>query len=300
MGEAKIITDKGEQADAVAPLIISAGRSTDIPAFHTEWLFKRLERGYAEWRNPFNGKPQFVAFNRLRVIVFWSKNPLPLLPYIHLLKEKGINSYLHFTINDYEREGLEPGLPLLGSRINIFRRMVDALGFGHVIWRFDPLILASGIEPNTLIERIERIAFLLGGYTEKLVFSFADLDCYRSVKARMERRRLSWREFSHAEIVFLAKEIGRICRKMNLEAATCAEEVDLSSFGISHNRCIDHHLLSRLFPYDETLTQFLLSLKKKDSGQRKHCGCIPSKDIGEYGSCRYSCAYCYAKGGNFN
>lgn len=34
--------------------------------------------------------------------------------------------------------------------------------------------------------------------------------------------------------------------------------------------------------------------KLKDKGQREYCGCIISKDIGQYDTCSHQCIYCYA------
>ena len=48
--------DNGEEAPASFPVIVSASRSTDIPAFYSDWFFERLKRGYSAWINPFNGK----------------------------------------------------------------------------------------------------------------------------------------------------------------------------------------------------------------------------------------------------
>ena len=49
------ISINGLPVKAQSPLIISASRSTDIPAFYADWFFHRLQKGYSAWTNPFNG-----------------------------------------------------------------------------------------------------------------------------------------------------------------------------------------------------------------------------------------------------
>ena len=89
----------------------SASRSTDIPSFYDRWFFDRLSKGYCVWYNPFNRKKVYVSFRNTRVIVFWTKNPGPIMPFLTKLDEMGIHYYFLVTLNDYEKEGLEPGVP---------------------------------------------------------------------------------------------------------------------------------------------------------------------------------------------
>lgn len=41
-----IIVD-GQPVKAQVPIIVSASRSTDIPAFYADWFFDRLKKGYS-------------------------------------------------------------------------------------------------------------------------------------------------------------------------------------------------------------------------------------------------------------
>lgn len=286
--------DSGAEVTAQAPLIISASRATDIPAFYADWFFRRLEKGYVRWRNPFSGQDSYVSFANTRFIVFWSKNPAPLLSHLSTLKEREIGCYIQYTLNDYEAEGLEPNVPTLTQRINTFRRLVDALGMGAVVWRFDPLILTDKINIDTLLEKIAYIANALTGYTEKLVFSFADIESYKKVSRNLRQNGINYREWDEDSMREFALRLSTLNRdNWNFRLATCAERNDLSGYGIDHNRCIDPELISRRAPDDNILQNFLY-IARTDTGQRKACGCILSKDIGAYNTCPHGCLYCYA------
>lgn len=284
----KLLLADGNVVDAQAPLIISASRTTDIPAFYSDWFFNRLRHGYVRWRNPYNGKDTFVSFANTKFIVFWAKNPRPLLLLLPQLKEMGIGCYVQYTLNDYVAEGLEPNVPSVAERINTFKRLVDELGVGAVVWRFDPLILTDKISADDLLNKIETIAQQLRGYTERLVFSFADISTYRKVGRNLLDAGVLYREWDEDAMVDFARKLHGL--NVGLELATCAEKVDLSDLGIKHNRCIDPDLICRLKPE----IQPLISNLKTDKGQRTLCGCITSKDIGTYNTCPHCCAYCYA------
>ncbi len=290
----KLLTDNGEIVSAQAPVIVSASRATDVPAFYSDWFFNRLRCGYAKWRNPFNGVDYYVSFANTRFVVFWSKNPKPLLPHLGELKEHGIGCYFQFTLNDYENEGLEPNVPTLGERIETFQRFVDQLGKGSVVWRFDPLMLTDTITIDNLLEKIANIGDRLYGFTDKLVFSFADIVTYPKVKQNLIRAGVRYRDWDEEQMIEFASKLSRMnLERWNYTIATCAESIALEQYGIEHSRCIDPELIARLAPYDSTLQQFLYSAKK-DGGQRKWCGCILAKDIGNYNTCAHGCKYCYA------
>ena len=320
-----ITNDSGEKVEATAPVIISASRSTDIPAFYAKWFFNRLAKGYCVWYNPFNQQPMYISFDRCRAIVFWTKNPKPILPYLHELDERGIHYYFQVTLNDYVKERFEPNVASVESRIETFRKLSNMIGKERVIWRFDPLIVTKDIAPRELLTRIWHIGNKLKGYTNKLVFSFVDVKAYRKVqnnlvketgfftKEDVESAELN--EIQRKEVIEGLVKIREAWKAegWNLTIATCAEEVDLEKYGIEHNRCTDRELMKRIFSEDEDFVYYLHTLKWperdmfgqlpplpvkkkniKDTGQRKVCGCMVSKDIGMYNTCRHFCVYCYA------
>lgn len=308
-----IKTENGDNVEAQAPIIISASRSTDIPAFYSDWLIRRLKRGYLVWKNPFNQKPLYVTFDNTRLIVFWSKNPKPIIQHLDYINDKNLNYYFQFTLNDYVKENLEPSVPSVESRIETFIKLSEKIGKEKVIWRFDPLILTDKIGVNELLRKVEKIGNELSQYTEKLVFSFADIGVYKKVQSNLNRSNIKYSEFDNVSMNEFANGLTELNQKWQLETGTCAEKIDFAKYGIIHNKCIDDELMKRLFNDDIKLMEFLgYELKKadlfdtkedlvpikkrnlKDKGQREFCGCIFSKDIGEYNTCLHLCEYCYA------
>jgi hypothetical protein len=320
----RITLDDGSVVETTMhPVIVSASRATDIPAFYADWFFYRLQRGYSAWINPFNNRKGYVSYQDTRFIVFWSKNPKPLLEHLDELDRRGIGCYVQYTLNDYEGDGLEKNEPSLGERIDTFRWLVDRLGKGHVIWRFDPLVLTDRIDEETLLEKITRVGEQLRGYTEKLVFSFADIASYRKVKHNLQEANICCKEWDEPRMRAFAARLVDLNRSWGYTLATCGEQVQLP--GVEHNHCVDHDLIIRLAHRDTRLMQFLgvtkipvqrdmfgnaelpesgilldngmVAIRRKkmpDKGQRKACGCMVSKDIGQYNTCLHQCEYCYA------
>lgn len=316
----------GRLVKAQAPIIVSASRSTDIPAFYAEWFFKRFELGYSAWTNPFNGVKSYVSYEKTRFIVFWSKNPRPLLDYLHILEKRNIKCYIQYTLNDYEAENLEK-VPPLEKRIETFKLLVERLGKGSVVWRFDPMILTDDISVESLLRKVQNIGNQLKGLTEKLVFSYADIQSYKKVKSNLERNGIPYHEWTATQMEEFAQKLSTMNKECgwNYALATCSEKIDIDKYGIEHNRCIDGDLITKIAWKDIELMKFMkvkienmpqpslfgdaeipegairlpqnhyfISNHKKDTGQRELCGCMAAKDIGEYSTCPHLCEYCYA------
>jgi len=250
-----ITTEQGEKVKAQAPVIVSASRATDIPAFYSDWFFNRLEKGYLKWKNPFNGKDLYVTFEKTRLIVFWSKNPRPIIKHLDYLDEKKINYYFQFTLNDYDKEKLERKVPNLNSRIETFIELSKRIGKEKVIWRFDPYILTYTTGVDELLKRTEYIGDQLKHYTNKLVFSFADIKTYKKVQNNLRRDSIPYIEFNERNMNELAIGLMELNKKWNFELGTCAEKIDLDKYNIIHNKCIDDDLMIKLF-YNSSIIFF--------------------------------------------
>lgn len=263
-------------------MIISASRRTDIPAFFSDWFIKRINEGYVCVRNPMN--PHQISKICLSpdvvdCIVFWSKNPEPILEKLTFLQD--YMYYFQFTLNPYDKD-VETNLPALHTRIDTFQTLSHRIGKDRVIWRYDPVIVNDTYSVDWHVKNFQYLAERLCPYTEKVTISF--VDSYAKISRVLKEKNI--RELSCSQKNSIAGYFAEIAHSHHLTIDTCAEDIDLSLYGIAHARCIDDRLISKLLGCSLDV--------KKDKNQRVECGCVTGIDIGLYNTCQNGCIYCYA------
>lgn len=273
-------------------MIISASRRTDIPAFYATWFMHRVRAGFCTAPNPFNANQiRYVSLRPEDVdaIVFWTRNPRPLLPALDELDARGYCYYFQFTILDNPRQ-LDPHTPPVAAAVATFRRLADRIGPERVIWRYDPIVLSSITDARFHQERYAWIAAQLRGYTTRSVISV--VDDYRKAARRLQTLATQGVVFPKQppetlpEFAEVMRTLVAAAQQNDMEIMSCAEEIDLTGYGVQPGKCIDDELLARIFGLQLGL--------RKDPGQRAACGCVVSCDIGMYDSCLFGCQYCYA------
>ena len=267
-------------------MIISASRRTDIPAFYTPWFMNRIRAGFCLVPNPYNPRQMSrvsLVPAEVDAIVFWTRNPRPLLPHLRELDDRGYRSYFQFTILGYPR-ALDPRSPSLAASVAVFQRLAEQVGPERIVWRYDPIVFTGLTPPAYHEEQYGRLAALLRGYSRRSVVSLVDL--YRKTRRRLDLLAgtpAQFQTWDSATCHALLSRLDEIARVNGFEIKSCAEEEDWTAQGIRPGKCVDPQLLGRVFG---------LTLKgDKDPRQRPACGCTVSRDIGIYDTCPLGCAW---------
>ncbi|MCE0495687.1 DUF1848 domain-containing protein [Vibrio sp. DNF-1] len=249
----------------------------------------RIREGFMLTRNPFNAhQVSRVSLTPVDVdlFVFWTRNPTMLMAHLSELDTLGFRYYFQFTITGYPK-CLEKNVPAPYRAIKTFCDLSELIGAEKVIWRYDPVLLCNMVDVAEHKRLFSKIAAMLAGKTRKVVISFFDL--YKKTERNLEQiDGLTYRDItqSPSELSELALYMSKVAKENGMVVESCAEDLELSEFGIKHGKCIDNEYIKNVFG---------LSLSgAKDPGQRKACGCIKSRDIGMYNTCFHGCAYCYA------
>ena len=264
-------------------MIISASRRTDIPAYYSDWFFNRINEGFLMVRNPMNfhqvGKIN-LSPDKVDCIVFWTKNPIPMLDRLDELKD--YMYYFQFTITPYEKD-IETNLPSKDLLIQAFQKTSGKIGADRVIWRYDPILINEKYSIDYHIGIFHEMAEKLHKYTHKVIISFIDIS-YRGVKGNIKE--LAMLDFLTDTKTELASKFAEIAKRLGLTIEACAVPLDLAEYGIGSAQCIDGKLISALIGR--------CCDTGKDKYQRRECGCASSIDVGMYNTCKNGCLYCYA------
>jgi len=265
-------------------MILSASRRTDIPAFYTEWFMNRIREGSVCVINPFN-KNQISRVNItpevVDCMVFWSKDPRPLMKHLDEIDALGYKYYFQFTITAYRRD-VELNLNKK-EIIKTFIELSEKIGKEKVILRYDPIFLTDNYSFDFHLKALDVLCDRLKDHTNKIVISF--LDDYRKVASNMKGFNLQ--QLSERSMIEIAGALVEIASRYHLPMETCAEKIDLEELGINHAKCIDGELIEKIVKYP-------IKHKDKKDKNRDYCGCMKCIDIGQYDTCVHNCLYCYA------
>ena len=264
-------------------MIISASRRTDIPSYYSDWLFNRIKEGFLYVRNPMNIhqiSEISLSPNVVDGIVFWTKNPQPMMHRLSELKE--YSYYFQFTLTGYGKD-VETNVPSKNDIvIPAFQKLSSQIGKERVVWRYDPILFNEKYTMEYHVKYFRLLADKLSDYTEKCTVSF--LDFYKNTQRNIAP--LGIMPPSPGQVDEIMGLLSAIAREHGIYIDTCAEEVELDKFGIGHARCIDKERFERIGNYRLDVG--------KDKNQRTVCGCMASIDIGTYNTCKNGCLYCYA------
>jgi hypothetical protein len=264
-------------------MIVSASRRTDIPAFYSPWFLRRLREGYALVRNPVNIRLVYhvpISVENTRCIVFWTKNPAPLLERLGELEDFGIPFYFLFTLTGYGPE-LERNLPDKREILRSFRTLAARLGPERVVWRYDPILFTPDYTPSVHLRLFSGLSRELEGSTRRCILSF--LTMYNKCRRNLASFELF--EVDQAEKSDLVRGLQEQASARGMELVSCASE-ELVDLGVPPGKCVDDLLISRI--------SGRAYRGRKDRSQRASCRCVGSADIGAYDTCVHHCLYCYA------
>lgn len=261
-------------------MILSVSRRTDIPAFYSKWFINRLRSGYLLTRNPFNPaqiRRVDLSPENIDCIVFWTKDPAPLLSALDEIDEMRYRYYFQFTLTPYNRD-IERNLRPKEEIIETFISLSNRLGRNRIFWRYDPIILNDSLTTDYHVRHFMGLCERLCAYTNNVTISFVDL--YHKLKTPLLR------EIAVEEIAEVSTAFANIAGQYGISVRACCEQIDLSRYGIHPASCIDRETVEALCGHPVAA--------KPDKNQRPGCGCISSVDVGVYNTCKNGCVYCYA------
>lgn len=262
-------------------MIINTGQRTDIPAFYSEWFFRRIREKYVLVRNPYY-EEQVTRYRLdpdvVDLISFCTKNPAPMLP--RLAELNGFRQFWYVTITPYGKE-IEPQVPDKADVIRSFKELSRLVSPDQVGFRYDPIFFTEKYTPEFHEEAFRKICGQLKGFTHRAVISFIDL--YEKTKRNFPEAR----PVPESGRLAIGRSFAEIGKRYGMRIYACHEGQDLAPFGIDCGGCQTKEVL------EQAIGEELL-VPASVSHPRAECRCLLGADIGAYNSCGHGCLYCYA------
>lgn len=249
---------------------------TDVIAFYTPWFINRYQEGYIDVRNPFNRKMiSRINFDDVDAILFCTKNPKPILPYLKDIKKPKL---FHITLTPYLKD-IEPNLPPKKEIINSIKEVSKIVGDEFTYVRYDPIFINNKYTIDYHIKMFERMCKNLQGYIKHIIISF--LDDYKNVRKNIKV--INPKSLTKEDYKKIGESFSDIATKYGMTIQTCYEDENLLEYGFIKGECLSHELAWKL----TGKTNF-----KKWKARK--CNCVEMVDIGAYNTCSHFCKYCYA------
>lgn len=254
------------------PKVISASRREEMVGFASQRLIETLSAKCPP--------------DRVHTLVLWTKHPLPLVQNQAL--RKSISRYeqifIHFSVTGMGGTPLEPGIPdwrnCLDTLPDLIRLVKDPR---RIAFRFDPIVhfrLPDGTCYSNLGDLGTIASEIRKHGIQRMITSW--MTPYPKVMRRLEKMGITPMEVSCIAWKKEYENIRDLSDKMNMQLSGCCVP------DMKESACIDGGLFSELHPRQ------LPASTEKAGGQRPHCGCTQSWDIGWYHPCPGGCVYCYA------
>lgn len=260
-------------------MILNVSGRTDIVAFYTSWFMNRYHEGFVDVRNPF--RPKLVSriyFSDVDAIMFCTKNPIPILPYLEKIDKPKI---FHITLTPYLKD-IEPYVPDKVKIIESIKQVSTMLGSEYTYVRYDPVFINDKYTIDYHIKMFERMCKQLEGYITHIIISF--LDDYKNVRKNLKV--LNPKVLTKEDYKNIGENFANIAREHHMTVQTCFEEENLVEYGFIKEDCLSIELAKNL-----TGKEKFKKWKARTGGK---CNCVEMVDIGVYNTCSHFCKYCYA------
>lgn len=259
-------------------MILNVSGRTDIVAFYTPWFMKRYKEGFVDVRNPIYPKlVSRIYFNDVDLIVFCTKNPHPILPYLKEIKKPIL---FQVTLTPYKKD-IEPNVVDKKQVVEDIKKVSSLLGKEQVYVRYDPIFLSEEYTLEYHKKAFKKICQLFDGYVKHIIVSF--IDDYKNVRKNMSVLRI--KNFTNEDFKEIGLFFSDVASKHGMTVQTCSEYNTLEEYGFLVDDCVSRTLAKQITGK---------SYPKWSSRNNKYCGCAKMVDIGTYNTCSHYCKYCYA------